>query len=74
MKIYVAHYYNGEYWGDSHDSIDEKVYTNREDCVATILENGYILNDRGVYSVPESEEGYYPEYYQVDELELVIGK
>lgn len=67
MKVYIAHYNNGESWGDYSHNYGDKVYVNKSDCEREILkkrfrkkEDYYIFGDR-----------YSCEYARIEELELM---
>ena len=63
IKVYIAHYDNGESWEDHHHWYGDNVYVDRRECEREILlnryrkkEDYYIRGDRyGCYSAKIEE-------------------
>lgn len=79
MKIYIAHYNNGEAWEDFYEWYSKKAYINKEDCLKEILEDGFIIDeedhrsDGRITYKRESNDGYFYQcdFVIIEELELV---
>ena len=81
MKIYIAHYDNGESYEDNNHWYSDYAHHTKEACEKEILDKGFIvdeetpsLNGEKYKTVYKREDGdkYYVdcEYAEIDEIEL----
>lgn len=81
MKVYLIEFNNGEAYEDFHKWIDDVVYTNKEDCINSLRNKGYVEDTMKIFGETKSywyrNEGDEEDYYmrrtnaEITELEVI---